>query len=500
MAVNENHIYIADGVSGLQVMEKDELANPFIIGSYALDRAYDLAVSGNYAFVVDTLAGFTVINISNPANPLEIAAYGPQSPENYPTFSYPPNWFPPFYPPYYYPQCTFSPLPSIDLNGNYAYLTQGNGFEIVDINDPANPNFIGSYSKPNTIIPPPIGFWPIIYPVRYWYWPCKVYVKGNHAYMVNYSGLEVIDISDPSNPTYQDSFKTDSWVYSHSSLGYFAYAAAITENYAYLVNGSGFYIIDVSDPTNVNLVFFDKTDMIGNKGTHIVIRDNYAYIIDTENEFYIIDISDPKNPTREGSCKTHGSTAYDLALRGNYAYVTDMLSGLQVIDISDPKNPLHIKSYSTPTFACGIALGNDYAYVADMNSGLQIIEIPPSLFNPSVTYSDTFTLRVDITPLFAPGAYKVIMKNPDGQYDISSDDFYSISECSLPCQDCDQDGYTKEEGDYNDHNASVYPGAPELCDGLDNDYDQIIPTNEADEDHDGYRICGGECYDLDATV
>jgi hypothetical protein len=40
--------------------------------------------------------------------------------------------------------------------------------------------------------------------------------------------------------------------------------------------------------------------------------------------------------------------------------------------------------------------------------------------------------------------------------------------------DVDEDGWTVEEGDCNDNDASTYPGASELCDGVDNNCDGVI--------------------------
>ncbi|MCK0178907.1 hypothetical protein MWU50_06370, partial [Flavobacteriaceae bacterium S0862] len=44
--------------------------------------------------------------------------------------------------------------------------------------------------------------------------------------------------------------------------------------------------------------------------------------------------------------------------------------------------------------------------------------------------------------------------------------------------DDDGDGYTECEGDCNDTDATIFPGAPEICDGLDNDCDGLIDTED----------------------
>ncbi len=72
--------------------------------------------------------------------------------------------------------------------------------------------------------------------------------------------------------------------------------------------------------------------------------------------------------------------------------------------------------------------------------------------------------------------------------------------------DCDGDGVTSWDGDCDDHNPNVYPGAPQICDGINNDCNDpswpYLPygSSDVDADGDGFLACGDDCDDTNASV
>jgi len=187
-----------------------------------------------------------------------------------------------------------------------------------------------------------------------------VFVSGNYAYVAGWnSGLQIIDVTDPSSPTVV------------GSLCCGGFGISVLGNYAYLASFMGLKIIDITNPTAPVLVG-DVTTPGQSSGVHVL--GNYAYVADGGSGLQIIDVTDPTAPNLVGTYNTPG-WAYDVYVSGNYAYVADKFMGLQIIDISIPTTPNRVGVHDTPEAAYSVYILGNYAYVADGDSGLRIINV-----------------------------------------------------------------------------------------------------------------------------
>lgn len=233
----------------------------------------------------------------------------------------------------------------------YAYIASFEGFYIMDISTPSNPDSIGCCIC------------------------CKymlgVAVAGSYAYVVSDdSGLTIIDISTLSTPAKISSCNTP---------GY-ACKVEIDGNYAYVADGnSGLRIIDVSTPsTPFEAAFMDTIGAVNN----VTISNSYAYVCG--NGLKIIDVSTPANPVKLGSC---AGNALAVAVLDTLAYATAG-NVLKIINVADSSNPIQISACTTSTGIWGyggIAVSEPYAYIA-VENGLNIVDISDPLNPTEVGY------------------------------------------------------------------------------------------------------------------
>ncbi len=74
-------------------------------------------------------------------------------------------------------------------------------------------------------------------------------------------------------------------------------------------------------------------------------------------------------------------------------------------------------------------------------------------------------------------------------------------DCNDPNIDDDSDGWTENQGDCDDTDLNVYPGAARICDGKDSDCDgRLDIVTDIDNDSDGWAVCAGDCNDSDPSI
>jgi pimeloyl-ACP methyl ester carboxylesterase len=201
--------YVADGPkfwngrwSGdLQIIDVSDPTSPSLRGRYDTPGfAYDVHVTGGLAYVAENYLSWTalqIIDVSNPFAPTLRGSYD-----------------------------TPGEARGVYVTGGLAYVADGTtgGLQIIDVSNPTAPTFRGSYDTPPTF--------------RGSYdtpgYTNGVYVTGGLAYVTyggnwpsySWSGLQIIDISNPTSPSLRGSYDTPDFASGVYVTGGLAYVAA----------------------------------------------------------------------------------------------------------------------------------------------------------------------------------------------------------------------------------------------------------------------------------
>lgn len=322
-----------------------------------MNQPHFVSVSGNYAFV-GNFNSLEIIDISSPASPHHkgslIDGKG---------------------------GALLNGLTSIFISGSVAYITSysSNALEIVNISKPYAPAHLSAVVNGN-------GSAKLS-------GPTSVYVSGNYAYVVGLGkSLEIIDVANPSNPVHKSSLSDG----VGGTILKGPTSIVVKGNYAFIstsissgTNAAGIEIIDISNPSNPTHV----TNYNGVTGDHfggtasLRIAGDYLYCLNNRGSLDIINISNPKIPTHVGSFINGIDGSFldsptDIFISDSLAYVTNTGGSrvsLEIIDISNPTNPVHKAALlqadnSWLTSPTSVWVSNNHAFITNSNE-LDIVDV-----------------------------------------------------------------------------------------------------------------------------
>lgn len=237
------------------------------------------------------------------------------------------------------------------INGTFGITSQedqlylSNG-DIIDISDPFNPTLLSQISISGQA--------------------SSIIIEGDYAYygtgMSN--TLHIVDISNLSFPLVLS---------SHPFIvGNGVFGMAIRQDVLFLVLGSGGILcsMDISDKNNPSII--QTMTIPGGQCRDIIIKDQYAYAAHGGG-LKVIDISDPSNMQIINSI---GNGYGSIDIDGDLVCLGKSEAGVDIFDISSPTNPSpHISIPNSSGTAWSVKIKNHFVYLATNSNGLYVYKL-----------------------------------------------------------------------------------------------------------------------------
>ena len=234
----------------------------------------------------------------------------------------------------------------IELVGNTAYVLSDSGLNIYDVSSPSNAQSLGYYYAEG-------------------YLGHSIAVYNNHVFAAaDNQGLIIIDVSDPSNPSLANS-------YTNTRPA----AIFIQDSLLFLANWN--YDFEIYNITNVPLIT-EVTRFEGNGFSYTYSTSEIAFCFANNGSLLTVDISDPDEISKIGwiddeeiSCITTG---------GDYWYAGGS-GGIKVFDSRIFTNPVLMNHFpeTESSHITNLAIQGGFLYASDYHLGFRIFNISNSI-------------------------------------------------------------------------------------------------------------------------
>jgi choice-of-anchor B domain-containing protein len=196
-------------------------------------------------------------------------------------------------------------------------------------------------------------------------------------------GLHMIDIQEPTQPTFRGCFAdpatgNNSTGYSHDALC-IGYDGPDTEHAGKEIcfgsNETALSIADVTDKDNPVAISSADYPNVGYAHQGWITEDHRYFFMNDEGERTLIwDIEDLDDPVM---VKEHfGSTFtidHNLYIKGDLMYQSNYVSGLRILDVSDPENPEEVGFFDTVPWSEEVTFDGSWSNYPFFESGTIVV-------------------------------------------------------------------------------------------------------------------------------
>lgn len=306
--------------------------------------ATGIETQGNYLFVGLLDQGMKIYDISTPELPVEVGFYAGPGYQN-----------------------------DVAVSGKIALLATdppdaAPGFDVIDISDPAHPKLIMEYRDRRAH---------------------AITLEGHLAFPSGNRFMDIIDLSDPYHPKKVGTFEASSFIHDVKILGNRAYLA--------LGTGQGVQVVDISDVTNpkaVSILVDPETDYshetIPNADGSLIVMSDESYETSTPGgELTFIDSSSEShlNILSKFTIDVTGYppgvySVHNFQIDGDKIIAAWYSGGTRVIDISDPSNPVEVGHFvPTGALTWESLTHRGYIYTGDTTRGIDVLKYHPDVAN-----------------------------------------------------------------------------------------------------------------------
>jgi len=370
VTVVDGYAYVADHHGGLQVIDVQNPENPQLITQYEIEGwAYEITIANQKAYIgvgqdiygdeEEDIAVFYILDISDPTQPTTVATYkkndlieqyyapygpleivGIQIAGNYAYLSTNSR----SYGGVIIFNITDSTTQQIGvydssfmetfISDNHLYIHNPSGelaiFDLQKLEPDSSPTYIDSY-RPS--------------------WYNILFADQNIVYLGSGEHMHVWDTNNTSNITPLETFNLSKWANKFIH---------VDNDYGYLDVYSGLYILNISNPSQPQIIGYYRKSV-----TYITSDYGYGYD-DTNDQLFVLDLQDRSNPTVVGSYEVPTSSNYkEIQVELPYLYLLNYHNNaneLLVFNIEDKTNLILVGRYEFVGRAEKMQVNDRYAH------------------------------------------------------------------------------------------------------------------------------------------